>query len=96
MGDEKSTIGSKNATTTDPMDYDWNRTIQVCVVGLVWAGPISHHWYNVVERVVVIQHRMAALGARILADAIIFSPVAGAFNSVSIGYQPGLSLPPHL
>ena len=70
-------LHAKQSTNSRPLRYNWNRTLQVCVVGLVWAGPISHYWYNIVERYVRIPHRVGALMARILMDAALFSPVAG-------------------
>ena len=56
---------------------NWNRTFQVAVVGLLWSGPVSHSWYNLLERSVRVKHQLGGLTIRMILDAVVFSPVAG-------------------
>jgi hypothetical protein len=40
--------------------YDWRRTVHVGIVGLLWAGPAQHTWYNVLERTMVLLGRLTS------------------------------------
>ena len=62
------------ANSSAAIHINWNRTLQVCIVGLCWAGPAQHTWYNVLERVVHIQHRLGGLVARVALDATVYTP----------------------
>ena len=62
------------ANSSATIHYNWNRTLQVCIVGLCWGGPAQHTWYNILERVVRIQHRLGGLVARVALDATVFTP----------------------
>ena len=77
--------GSKAvATTSGGLDY--TRVLHVAITGFIWSGPISHHWYATLEKIVKIQDPIGGLIARIVLDALIFSPVAvsGYFSVRSI------------
>lgn len=54
--------------------YDWQRTFHVGVTGMTFSGPISHAWYNLLERFVgEVDHQMIW---KLILDAILFSPTA--------------------
>ena len=61
-------------SSSSTIHYNWNRTLQVCIVGLCWAGPAQHTWYNILERVVRIQHRVGGLVTRVALDAMVYTP----------------------
>lgn len=56
--------------------HDWWRTLQIGITGLVFNGPISHAWYQLLERVVWARHAVVALAIKLVLDAAFFSPVA--------------------
>ena len=56
--------------------HDWTRTCHVAVTGLLFAGPISHAWYGLLEKVVRVQHQTLAVALKLALDAAIFSPIA--------------------
>ena len=56
-------------------NIDYRRMLEVAFTGLTWSGPISHFWYGTLEKIVKIQDPILGLFARIILDAIIFSPV---------------------
>jgi protein Mpv17 len=51
------------------------RIAQVAITGFVWSGPSTHTWYAVLERIVTIQDPILGLIARIILDALIYSPL---------------------
>lgn len=66
-------------TTINPPELfhqDWSRTQQVATTGFIFTGPIAHVWYQILEAVVTTRHRMLGLVARLLLDALVFSPIA--------------------
>ena len=56
--------------------FDYKRSLHVAITGFIWSGPVSHNWYSILEKIVSIKNPMGGLIARIILDAIIFSPVA--------------------
>jgi hypothetical protein len=58
--------------------HNFRRTRDVAITGMVWAGPLSHTWYMVLELLVVTSthNRILGLLLRLLLDATIFSPIA--------------------
>jgi len=85
-----STSSSSILLATSPSDckqqqqqeqfFSWQRTFHVAITGLTLSGPISHVWYNSLERCVVhwgLHRRVAlALGVKLVLDALLFTPVA--------------------
>jgi hypothetical protein len=65
---------------------DMTRIAQVAITGFVWSGPSTHTWYAVLERIMTIQDPILGLIARIILDALIYSPltVSGYFVMRSI------------
>ena len=65
---------------------DYLRVLHVAITGFIWSGPVSHHWYAILEKIVKIEHPIGGLATRIFLDAMIFSPVAvsGYFSVRSI------------
>lgn len=61
--------------------HDWNRTFQVGVTGLTFSGPISHYWYQVLDKIVRVRSLWLNVCTKMVLDATIFSPfaVAGYF-----------------
>ena len=55
--------------------FDFTRSLHVAIVGFVWSGPVTHNWYSILEKIVTIKNPIGGLIARIILDAIIFSPV---------------------
>ncbi|CAJ1936716.1 unnamed protein product [Cylindrotheca closterium] len=64
--------------------YDWTRSMHVTITGLTLIGPLTHTWYNMLERIVVWsipRMPILAVGAvpqlvyRMFLDAVIYSPV---------------------
>lgn len=77
-GTELATSSVAPAARHHHVGNDWNRTLQVCMVGLLWSGPAAHSWYNILERMTGrMQHGARGLAARMLLDAAVFSPIAG-------------------
>ena len=68
--------GNAPVRPKDFFQLDWRRTLHVALTGLTYNGPLSHFWYNGLERVVRIEHRWLGLAARMFLDAFVFSPVA--------------------
>lgn len=58
------------------LSHDWQRSSHVAITGLTLSGPISHAWYNILERMVTIRHRYLGIAVRMVLDAALFSPVA--------------------
>eukprot|EP00529_Nitzschia_sp_RCC80_P027708 CAMPEP_0113474498 /NCGR_PEP_ID=MMETSP0014_2-20120614/18619_1 /TAXON_ID=2857 /ORGANISM="Nitzschia sp." /LENGTH=253 /DNA_ID=CAMNT_0000367355 /DNA_START=91 /DNA_END=852 /DNA_ORIENTATION=- /assembly_acc=CAM_ASM_000159 len=58
------------------LSHDWQRSSHVAITGLTLSGPISHAWYNVLERMVTTRHRYFGVALRMVLDAVLFSPVA--------------------
>lgn len=58
------------------LSHDWERSSHVAITGLTLSGPISHLWYNILERMVTIRHRYLGVAVRMALDAALFSPVA--------------------
>jgi protein Mpv17 len=60
------------------LQYDPIRSLHLAITGFLYSGPISHTWYNLLERLVVAGPRHPWLGLlqRLLYDAFLFSPVA--------------------
>jgi protein Mpv17 len=56
--------------------HDWIRTLQVGVTGLTFSGPISHFWYQALDRVVRMQTQWINVGTMVVLDAALFSPMA--------------------
>ena len=56
--------------------FDWNRTSHVALTGFTWNGPIAHTWYQLLEMIVTTRHVIWGMTARLLLDAVVFSPVA--------------------
>ena len=65
--------------TMDPKEednkLDVRRMVEVAITGLTWSGPVTHYWYGILFKVVNIQDPILGLLARIIIDAIVFSPV---------------------
>ncbi|KAL3936209.1 MAG: hypothetical protein SGBAC_008425 [Bacillariaceae sp.] len=64
---------------------NWNRSMQVAITGLTFTGPLTHTWYNVLERIVarsIPRMPILAVGVvpqlvyKMVLDAFIYSPVA--------------------
>jgi hypothetical protein len=79
---QKLTMGAQNPKNDSKPNLDFGRMAQVAITGLTWSGPVTHAWYGLLEKIVKIQDPMLGLFARIILDAIIFSPVtvAGYFT----------------
>jgi Mpv17 / PMP22 family len=60
------------------LQYDPIRSMHLAITGFLYSGPISHTWYNVLERIVVSWPRHPYLGLiqRLFYDAFLFSPIA--------------------
>ena len=67
---------SSSSTSSQHLFHDWQRSSHVAITGLTLSGPISHAWYNILERMVTIRHRYLGIAARMVLDAALFSPVA--------------------
>jgi hypothetical protein len=67
-------------------NFDYKRSLHVAITGFVWSGPVTHNWYSILEKIVTIKNPIGGLTARIILDAIIFSPVTvcGYFTCRSI------------
>jgi len=63
-------------------EHDWVRTLHTAITGLAYSGPVAHFWYQNLEKIVTVKHRLLGLLLRSLLDAIIFSPftIAGYFT----------------
>jgi protein Mpv17 len=83
---QKLTLGAGQADDKKKQDLDFTRIVQVAITGLSYSGPITHVWYGTLEKIVKIQDPLIGLIARIILDAIIFSPVtvSGYFTVRSI------------
>mmetsp|Transcript_12494 Transcript_12494/g.22657 ORF Transcript_12494/g.22657 Transcript_12494/m.22657 type:complete len:254 (+) Transcript_12494:169-930(+) len=55
--------------------HNWLRTSHVAITGMVYSGPITHYWYQILESIVTVENRVLGLACRLLLDSIIFSPV---------------------
>jgi hypothetical protein len=61
------------------LQYDPIRSLHLAITGFVYSGPISHVWYNLLERMVIPtppQYKFLGLLQRLFYDAFLFSPVA--------------------
>jgi len=59
--------------------WDSSRTFQVAMTGGLLSGPLSHVWYNLLNRVgtaETVQSRVRRLPASLALDALVFSPIA--------------------
>jgi protein Mpv17 len=54
---------------------DFSRMLQVAITGLTWSGPVTHYWYEILEKIVTIEGPLLGLIARLFLDALIFSTV---------------------
>ena len=79
---QKLTMGGPPSEEGEKPKLDYPRMLQVAITGLTWSGPVSHTWYGLLEKIVKIQDPVVGLIARIILDALIFSPVtvAGYFT----------------
>ena len=66
-----------NATEEVASKIDLERFVHAAVTGLVWSGPVTHYWYNLLfgKLTAPIKDPIVGLIVRIFLDAIIFSPV---------------------
>ena len=64
------------ASSSARTQINWNRILQVCLVGLLWAGPAQHTWYNFLDRFVRFTNRIGSVSTKILLDATGFTPIA--------------------
>jgi protein Mpv17 len=55
--------------------HNWLRTSHVAITGMVYSGPITHYWYQILELIVTVENRVLGLACRMLLDSIIFTPV---------------------
>ena len=56
--------------------FDTERFVHAAVTGLVWSGPVTHYWYQMLfGKLVTFKDPIFSLGAQIFLDAMIFSPV---------------------
>lgn len=83
---QELTRGNQVVKDGEKADIDYLRVLHVAITGFVWSGPISHHWYATLEKIVKIKNPVGGLVARIVLDALIFSPltVSGYFSVRSI------------
>lgn len=60
------------------LQYDATRSIHLAITGFIYSGPISHVWYNLLERLVMPFPAVPFWGLlqRLLYDAFLFSPLA--------------------
>jgi hypothetical protein len=81
-GGAAAAAGQQHHKTT----FDYKRSCHVAITGFVWSGPVTHNWYSILEKIVTIKNPIGGLVARIVLDAIIFSPVTvcGYFTCRSI------------
>ena len=65
--------------------YDLSRSMQVAITGFTFTGPLTHTWYNLLERIVtrsIPRIPILALGVvpqlayKMFLDAVLYSPVA--------------------
>jgi len=68
--------GCAHDPSRKPPSYDWGRSSRMAALGFFYIGPISHCWYNVLERWVRMQHPVTGIGCKLVLDAFLFSPVA--------------------
>jgi hypothetical protein len=74
-------ICQKVVMTDGPSDngkkprLDFSRMLQVAITGLTWSGPVTHYWYEILEKIVTIEGPLLGLIARLSLDAVIFSTV---------------------
>mmetsp|Transcript_11905 Transcript_11905/g.20675 ORF Transcript_11905/g.20675 Transcript_11905/m.20675 type:complete len:240 (-) Transcript_11905:220-939(-) len=66
-----------NATEGVGPKMDVERFAHAAVTGIVWSGPVTHYWYNLLFGKITapIKDPIVGLIVRIFLDAIIFSPV---------------------
>lgn len=56
--------------------FETERFVHAAVTGLVWSGPVTHYWYQILfGKLVTFKDPILSLGAQIFLDAMIFSPV---------------------
>lgn len=60
---------------TKSSSLDYNRFVQASITGLVWSGPVTHFWYETLDKILQILPIQGTLIQKIFLDAIIFSPV---------------------
>lgn len=60
-------------STSTSLDY--NRFVQASITGLVWSGPVTHFWYETLDKILQVLPIQGTLLQKIFLDAIIFSPV---------------------
>ena len=73
---QELTIASQAPQNREKSSLDLNRVVHVAITGFVWSGPISHTWYSMLEKIVTLKDPLFGLIARIIVDALVFSPVA--------------------
>jgi protein Mpv17 len=83
---QQMNLGSGQAGEKKQQSLDFTRIVQVAITGFSYSGPLTHLWYGTLEKIVKIQDPLIGLIARIILDAIIFSPVtvSGYFTVRSI------------
>lgn len=85
---QKLIITTKEEEKDISTSIDKERLGQAAVTGLIWSGPVTHYWYNLLfgKLTVSIKEPIIGLTVQILLDSIIFSPitVSGYFTLRSI------------
>ena len=58
------------------LGHDFERSMQLGIVGFVFSGPLSHGWYSFLNKVVTFKAAMPRVAASMVLDALLFTPVA--------------------
>jgi protein Mpv17 len=72
---QKSAPSTSIMSSSSSSALDYNRFMQASVTGLVWSGPITHFWYETLDKILQVLPIQGTLLQKIFLDAIIFSPV---------------------
>jgi len=75
-------VSNANPVDERPSKLDSTRILHVAITGCLWSGPITHYWYNVLEKMYAIiakaaniQSSAVELVVKLILDSTIFSSV---------------------
>jgi len=58
------------------LHHDFARSAQIGTIGFLYSAPLSHFWYQIMERTVTTRVTTLALASKIAMDAVLFTPIA--------------------
>eukprot|EP01137_Pigoraptor_chileana_P012951 Opistho-2@65859 len=73
-------------------NYDYARTMRMSAIGLFIAGPVTHHYLNLLERVVPGRPSLPVVLKKIVIDQTMFGPVMLCTCFTALGLMEGQSL----